>query len=70
MNNNKLRGMMIYNGFTTKSLAQVLGLSESQMRRRIRGEVEFTVGEIRDCCLALHLDHDQIMEIFFPHSAE
>lgn len=42
----KLEAKRAYNGHTTKMLADVLGMSEDSVRRRLRGEVEFELSEI------------------------
>ena len=42
----KLEAKRAYNGHTTKVLADVLGISEDSVRRRLRGEVEFELSEI------------------------
>lgn len=42
----KLRSKMAYANHTTKTLSELLEISEDSIRRRLRGEVEFELTEI------------------------
>lgn len=42
----KLEAKRAYYGHTTKIYAELLGVSEDSVRRRLRGEVEFELSEI------------------------
>lgn len=42
----KLEAKRAYYGHTTKTYAELLGISEDSVRRRMRGEVEFELSEI------------------------
>lgn len=49
-----VRAVVIASGRSVKEVADVIGVSESTARRRLKGELQFTVGEIQ--LLAQYLD--------------
>ncbi|MBQ6994993.1 MAG: helix-turn-helix transcriptional regulator [Lachnospiraceae bacterium] len=42
----RLEAKRAFNGHTTSTFAELLGISEDSVRRRLRGEVEFELPEI------------------------
>lgn len=42
-----LEAKRAYNGETTHDIAQILGMSVDSARRRLRGETEFDLGDIK-----------------------
>ena len=61
----KLRAKMGFNNHSTADLAEVLGISEDSVRRRLRGEVEFELQEI----VKLILFYNCTFEDLFGNSA-
>lgn len=49
-----VRAVVTAAGVSTKQVADVIGVSESTARRRLNGDLPFTVGEIQ--LLSQHLD--------------
>ena len=48
-----------------KELAQVCKISPSALNRRMRGKVQFTLGEVMSCEERLNLSMDTRNKIFF-----
>ena len=61
----KLRGKMAENRFTSEKLANFIGINPSTFYRKSTGESEFTRYEIQQIAVALHLDMQEIRNIFF-----
>lgn len=61
----KIKGKMAELGMTQGKLAEMLGISNSSMGRKLKGETEFTLSEALDMCSALGFD---LPEIFFTDS--
>ena len=62
---NNLKTEMVKQGFNMKSLAEAIGIHDSSLYRKIRGEVEFQLWELKKIQKALNLSRDQMWEIFF-----
>lgn len=61
---NKLKGHMQIVGLTTVELSELLGMNVDTLRRKIRGDGDFSVTEILKIAKLLELE--SIEEIFFP----
>ncbi len=59
----KFKAQMILAGKTAKELAEVLGINEATMYRKINSDGSFTREEINKLISALHIESP--MEIFF-----
>ena len=67
INTAEFRGTMVACGFTQKSLAEYLHMSENALSAKIRGVRPFTLGEVRSICEAFHLtDPVVVCKIFLP----
>lgn len=64
---NELKAEMARNGFTTKKLAEELGVHPVTLSNKINGKTEFTCDEIMKIGEILHLSQERIAEIFFGH---
>lgn len=56
----RLEAKRAYNGHTTKIYAEILDMSEDSVRRRLRGEVEFELSEIRKLMDLYHCSFDDL----------
>jgi len=68
----KLKSKMIYNKVKLPKLLELLNekgivISKSSYYKRMRGEVEFSLTEIRAISEILELTPEDIMDIFFDH---
>ncbi len=52
-------------GLTQKELAESCGISVSAFRKRLNGEIEFTLEEIKILSECLSLKAEAVMSIFF-----
>lgn len=69
MNYAKLRGRIVERGLTQKSLASIIGASESQFSQKMSGKYPFKQTEIERICDALQISADEIGTYFFsPNS--
>lgn len=58
MNRMKLIGKIAENGYTQKSLAARIEMSENTLGNKINGKSAFTVDEVLSICDALHITDD------------
>lgn len=65
MNYSKLLGRIKERGFTQKTLAPVIGISEGQLSQKLNGNYAFKQTEIQMLCQALDIQSDAIGEYFF-----
>ena len=65
LNAKALRHAMIDADCSMKELAQVCKISPSALNRRMRGKVQFTLGEVMSCEERLNLSMDTRNKIFF-----
>lgn len=65
LNAKALRHAMIDADCSMKELAQVCKISPSALNRRMRGKVQFTIGEVMSCEERLNLSMDTRNKIFF-----
>lgn len=61
----KLNGRIHEYYRTQKSLAENLGMTSSYLSKRLRGEVPFSINDIRTISNALNIPVDSIGEYFF-----
>lgn len=65
MDYTKLKNRIKEKGYTQKSLAQAIGLSESHFCQKLNGTFHFTQTDIRNICCVLHISGEDIGEYFF-----
>jgi len=70
MDTNKLKSKLVYNKIDPSTLLDSLkgkgiNISKSSYYKRMRGEVEFSLSEIRSIADILDLTPEEIMDIFF-----
>lgn len=61
----KLKSKMVLADVTTKDIGGVTGLRADSVRRRLRGEMEFSLSEAQAVRKLLNLTDDEFEEIFF-----
>lgn len=62
---NKLLGKMTEKGYTQKTMAKELGISENSFTNKIKGHTNFTQLEIISICNKLGISNGQIGSYFF-----
>ena len=67
MNANLLRAELAKNGMTQKDLARAIGMAQSTLYRKMRGDSDFTRTEITIIRDRLHLTNKDVTSIFFAH---
>ena len=65
LNFNDLNAEIARCGYTIPELASAIGISKKTMYSRMRGETDFSQGEIQKLAEVLKLDGDKILSIFF-----
>ena len=65
MDYSKLLGRIKEKGYSQKSLAEVIGLSESHFCQKLAGKYAFKQSEMRDICKILDIDGTEIGAYFF-----
>ena len=67
LNSNAFRGAMVAHGYTQKSLAAYLNMSENALSLKIRGKGSFTLDEVEKICNAFEIaDPAEKCKIFLP----
>lgn len=61
----QLRGKIKDYGYTQKECAEQIGISESQLNRKLAGEYVFRQDEINKLCDILHISGEEIGRYFF-----
>ncbi len=64
---NKFKGKIAENGLTIGKVADLLGVNEATLHRKINGQSDFTRSEIQMLRNILLLDTDTAESIFFAH---
>lgn len=64
MNRKEFKAAMYRQGFTQKSLAKELGISESAMIKKLSGLTEFRLSEQKQIAKILKLDQVSFLTIF------
>lgn len=64
-NKNLFRAKIAENGVTTKKVAQLMGINETTLYRKINGESDFTRNEIQLFKKEFELSGDEVDSIFF-----
>ena len=62
MNANKLRAKIKEKGLTQEKVAEIIGISENSLSRKLNGKKHFRLGEVILLCKALQIDNAE--EIF------
>ena len=62
---NLLRAAITKNELSISKLCDEVGICESALRRKIKGEVQFSIAEADRVSEALKLDDNEILVIFF-----
>ena len=71
MNKMKLIGKIAENGYTQKSLAKKLGMSENTLGSRINGKSSFNVDEVMALCEILNIsDNAEKAAIFLSCASQ
>lgn len=65
MDYSKLSGRIKERGYTQKSLAEAVGISESQFCQKLSGKYAFKQTEIRKICDILDIEAEEIGAYFF-----
>ena len=64
---NKIRAVLMEKGYTIASFSRKIGVSESALRRKIEGKVDFRTVDIRKFVDVLKLQKSDVWELFlFP----
>lgn len=56
---NILRAKMVEAGYTQRSLAEKLNISENTLSNKLKGRSAFDVNEVRDICAVLGIENDK-----------
>lgn len=64
INVNEFKAEIIRNGFTNATFAEAMELSPSGLWRKMRGENDFTLGDMRKAKQILHLSDEVFKSIF------
>lgn len=62
---NKLKGKIAEQGMNMTTFAKSIDLDYSSLYRRLEGQVSFTVSDVEKITKVLHLENEDIMNIFF-----
>ena len=69
-NVNKLKGKIIENGYSIKTLASEVDLCEVTLRRKINNDAEFSIQESLEIKDKLKLSTQEYVDIFFGEKLE
>lgn len=64
-NINKLKGKIIENGYSIKTLASEIDVCEATLRRKINGDVVVSIEESLEIKAKLNLSTEDYIDIFF-----
>lgn len=62
---NKLKGKIAEQGMNMTTFAKSIDLDYSSLYRRFEGQVSFTVSDVEKITKVLHLENEDIVNIFF-----
>ena len=65
MNRKLLKTIIEKRGMTYDELAESCGISPAAFKKRLNGEIEFTLGEIKILNKCLSLNAEAVVSIFF-----
>lgn len=65
LNKNKLKGKILEKGLSVTKVANLLGVNQATLHRKLNGNSEFTRSEIQILRLALELNSQEMEAIFF-----
>lgn len=69
-NINKLKGKIIENGYSIKTLASEIDVCEATLRRKINGDVVVSIEESLEIKAKLNLTTEDYIDIFFGSRLE
>jgi len=70
VDSNKLKAVLIENGFTQEAMANKLDIATFTLNEKINNKREFTASEMRGIKRECFLSNDRFMVIFFPEECE
>lgn len=71
INTNLLKGAIASAGYTQRSLAKQIKMSENALNHKVNGKKDFKLGEVTTICEALAITDDkQKLEIFLSLSSQ
>lgn len=62
---NKFRAAIVRAGMTIEELAKIIEMNASTLHRKMNGDSDFTRIEIKRICKVLHIENDEMIDIFF-----
>lgn len=62
---NKFRAAIVRAGMTIEELAKIIAMNASTLHRKMNGDSDFTRIEIKRICKVLHIENDEMIDIFF-----
>lgn len=65
MNGNKLKGLIVSQGYTIKKFSELVGIKRTALYRKLNGISEFDRLEMSRIINVLNLSATQLSEIFF-----
>ena len=65
MNINELNAELARKGLSVPKLAEKIGIGKKALYQKFKGITQFTLPEIRAICVALDIQGNRILEIFF-----
>ena len=65
INSEMLKARVKKEGFSLRSLADLMGMSFATLKKKIEGRTEFTYQDIRLIASVLSLDGREVLNIFF-----
>lgn len=71
VNTNLLKGAIASAGYTQRSLAPLVNMSENSLNAKVNGRKDFTLSEVFALCQTLAItDPEKKVNIFLPHSSQ
>lgn len=67
---NKLKALIMKNGFTQESIAKAIGVTVATFNYKLHNKVEFKASEIKKLSRLLYLSALEVDEIFFAENVE
>ncbi len=67
-NERKFKAKLVEAGLTVEKLAEIIGINQATLYRKIAGKSEFTRIEMQVIQKALHLSREDLCSIFFCRS--
>lgn len=67
-NERKFKAKLVEAGLTVEKLAEIIGINQATLYRKIAGKSEFTRIEMQVIQKALHLSREDLCSIFFAEA--